>query len=216
MRYKFLPSFARRKGRITNAQKKYLLHLDKFLIHSCQDIQTAAAKFEHISLEIGFGNGEDFFKFTQSQPQTLFIAAEVYDAGIGNLLGKIIESNSQNILIFNKDIRELLDDSHPIIFHEIFIICPDPWPKDRHHKRRLLQNNFFDMLNKRMTAESKLFISTDWDNYADDISGSLKSKNHNFDSRLISSIPSRDLSKFQKRAVTEGRRLHFFEVQKIR
>ena len=216
MRYKFLPSFARRKGRVTNAQKKYLLHLDEFLIHSCQDIQTAAAEYEHISLEIGFGNGEDFFEFTQSQPQTLFIASEVYDSGIGNLLGKILESNSQNILIFNKDIRELLDNLHLIAFHEIFIICPDPWPKDRHHKRRLLQNDFFDMLNKSMTTESKLFISTDWDNYADDISSVLELKDQNLLSKLIPSIPSRNLSKFQKRALSEGRKLHFFEVQKIK
>ena len=71
------------------------------------------------------------------------------------------------------------------------------------------------MLNKRMTAESRLFISTDWDNYADDISGSLKSKNHNFDSRLISSIPSRDLSKFQKANIATEDVVYIFEVQRL-
>ena len=76
--------------------------------------------------------------------------------------------------------------THTLFFHEIFIICPDPGKKIDIINADCFKI-IFDMLNKD-DSRSRLFISTDWDNYADDISGSLKSKNHNFDSRLISAF----------------------------
>lgn len=216
MHTKFLPSFVKRRSRITKKQTKSLESLSKFSVNTIHEIIDLSAHFDKCFLEIGFGNAKNIIFQAINNPRSLFIGSEVYMSGIGTLVSSIKENKIKNIKVFSDDIRFLLDQGPKKVFDSVVIICPDPWPKDRHHKRRLLQNNFFDMLNKRMTAESKLFISTDWDNYADHISGSLKSKNHNFESRLISSIPLRDLSKFQKRAVTEGRHLHFFEVQKIR
>ena len=77
----------------------------------------------------------------------LYIASEVYLAGIGALLGEIISNEINNILITSGDIRLLIDDVKEPIFDDVIVICPDPWPKLKHHKRRMLTNEFFKLMH---------------------------------------------------------------------
>ena len=102
MRYNFLPSFARRKGRITNLQEKNLSFLADYSLDDPNTLNNDLS-FRKIALEIGFGNGEDFFSFAREKNNTLFLASEVYKSGIGNLIGKIRE-HSLEIYIFMKEI----------------------------------------------------------------------------------------------------------------
>ena len=78
-----------------------------------------------------------------------------------------------NIRIFPDDARILLDQAGESIFDEVVILCPHPWPKDRHHKRRLLQPEFIEMLLKFLKWNGRLYISTDWQHYADEIKANL-------------------------------------------
>ena len=98
--------------------------------------------FEKIILEIGFGNGENTAFLAAKNPDALVVASEVYLSGIGSLLNSITQNSLNNIKIYDDDVRELLLKLPNEIFDEIYIICPDPWPKARHHKRRLIKHNF--------------------------------------------------------------------------
>ena len=101
MRYNFLPSFARRKGRITKLQEKNLSFLADYSLDDPNTLNNDPS-FDKIALEIGFGNGEDFFSFAKEKTNTLFLASEVYKSGIGNLIGKIREHSLENIGIIRR------------------------------------------------------------------------------------------------------------------
>ena len=107
-------------------------------------------------------------------PNALIVASEVYLSGIGSLLNNIARNSFTNIKIFDEDVRELLLTLPNKIFDEIYIICPDPWPKARHHKRRLIKQDFLKILVKVLKRDGTVYISTDWENYAESIEEELE------------------------------------------
>jgi len=214
MRLKFLPSFVKRRGRITKKQEENLKNLSNFALEDMNDLQEECTKFSSCCLEIGFGNAENITQQALSNPEVLFIGSEVYMSGIGTLLGNIKESNINNVRIFPDDIRILLDKNSIEIFDAIEIICPDPWPKERHHKRRLINNDFLRMLNNSMKTNAYLFISTDWENYAESIAEILNNSKF-FKSSTKKFLEKERLSKFEKRGEDQGRQIFNFNYQKI-
>ncbi|MDA0755103.1 MAG: tRNA (guanosine(46)-N7)-methyltransferase TrmB [Proteobacteria bacterium] len=213
MRHKFLPSFVQRKGRLTKSQEKNLLNLSSYQISSYSEILKAKTNFKKIILEIGFGNGENIFKFAKNNSEHLYIGSEVYVSGIGQLLGDIISNDLDNVKIITGDIRLILDEIAEPIFDHVVIICPDPWPKLKHHKRRMLNNDFLNLMYRTIKDGGHLFISTDWENYAESIDEAIN-QNKGF-VRLKNSIyKEADLTKFQQRALTEGRKIYPFPLQK--
>jgi tRNA (guanine-N7-)-methyltransferase len=213
MRHKFLPSFVQRKGRITKSQEKNLLSLPDYEISSYLEIQKAKNNFEKVILEIGFGNGENVFKFAKNNRENLYIASEVYMSGIGQLLGDVINNDLNNVKIVTGDIRLLLEDVTKPIFDHVVIICPDPWPKLKHHKRRMLNNDFLDLIHKTIKDDGHLFMSTDWKNYAESIEEAID-QNEGFIALKGSIYKEADLTKFQQRAVREGRKIYPFPLKK--
>ncbi|MDB2492416.1 tRNA (guanosine(46)-N7)-methyltransferase TrmB [Gammaproteobacteria bacterium] len=214
MRHKFLPSFVQRKGRITKSQEKNLLSLPEYEISSYLEIQKAKNNFEKVILEIGFGNGENVFKFAKNNRENLYIASEVYMSGIGQLLGDVINNDLNNVKIVTGDIRLLLEDVTKPIFDHVVIICPDPWPKLKHHKRRMLNNDFLDLIHKTIKDDGHLFMSTDWKNYAESIEEAID-QNEGFIKLKDSIYKEADLTKFQQRAVREGRKIYPFPLKKV-
>jgi len=211
LRYNFLPSFVRRKGRITKLQEKNLNFLKDYLIKDPSTLNDNRS-FDKTALEIGFGNGEDFFSFAKEKNNTLFLASEVYKSGIGNLIGKIREHSLENICIYEGDIRDLIFEEEGFRFDEVYIICPDPWPKDRHHKRRLLSRDFFERIQSCLKPNSFIFLSTDWENYAFKIQDILRDFEDKFSIENVKQIPGRELSKFQKKGIKEGRDIYTFKL----
>jgi tRNA (guanine-N7-)-methyltransferase len=214
MRHKFLPSFVQRKGRITKSQEKNLLSLPEYEISSYLEIQKAKNNFEKVILEIGFGNGENVFKFAKNNRENLYIASEVYMSGIGQLLGDVINNDLNNVKIVTGDIRLLLEDVTKPVFDHVVIICPDPWPKLKHHKRRMLNNDFLDLIHKTIKDDGHLFMSTDWKNYAESIEEAID-QNEGFIKLKDSIYKEADLTKFQQRAVREGRKIYPFPLKKV-
>ena len=214
MRHKFLPSFVQRKGRITKSQEKNLLSLPDYEISSYLEIQKAKNNFEKVILEIGCGNGENVFKFAKNNRENLYIASEVYMSGIGQLLGDVINNDLNNVKIVTGDIRLLLEDVTKPIFDHVVIICPDPWPKLKHHKRRMLNNDFLDLIHKTIKDDGHLFMSTDWKNYAESIEEAID-QNEGFIKLKDSIYKEADLTKFQERAVREGRKIYPFPLKKV-
>jgi len=214
MQLKFLPSFVKRKGRITKKQTHSLSSLSEFSVKSIQEVEDFSKHFDKCYLEIGFGNAENIIFQAINNPSYLFIGSEVYMSGIGTLVSSIKENNINNIKIFSDDIRLLLDQSPKKIFDSVIIICPDPWPKEKHHKRRLINKSFLEMVNDFMKDDSNIYISTDWENYAESIS-ELFVKNKLFKPSSNKSFQKDSLSKFERRGKDEGRELFEFNYKKV-
>ena len=214
MQLKFLPSFVKRKGRITKKQTHSLSSLSEFSVKSIQEVEDFSKHFDKCYLEIGFGNAENIIFQAINNPSYLFIGSEVYMSGIGTLVSSIKENNINNIKIFSDDIRLLLDQSPKKVFDSVIIICPDPWPKEKHHKRRLINKSFLKMVYDFMKDDSNIYISTDWENYAESIS-ELFVKNKLFKPSSNKSFQKDSLSKFERRGKDEGRELFEFNYKKV-
>ena len=214
MQLKFLPSFVKRKGRITKKQTHSLSSLSEFSVKSIQEVEDFSKHFDKCYLEIGFGNAENIIIQAINNPSYLFIGSEVYMSGIGTLVSSIKENNINNIKIFSDDIRLLLDQSRKKVFDSVIIICPDPWPKEKHHKRRLINKSFLEMVHDFMKDDSNIYISTDWENYAESIS-ELFVKNKLFKPSSNKSFQKDSLSKFERRGKDEDRELFEFNYKKV-
>ena len=214
MQLKFLPSFVKRKGRITKKQTQSLTSLSEFSVKTIQEVEDISKQFDKCYLEVGFGNAENIIFQAINNPSYLFIGSEVYMSGIGTLISSIKENNIKNIKIFSDDIRLLLDQSPKKVFDSVIIICPDPWPKEKHHKRRLINKSFLEMVHDFMKNDSNIYISTDWENYAESIS-ELFVKNKLFKPSSNKSFQKDSLSKFERRGKDEGRELFEFNYKKV-
>ncbi|MCB5364919.1 tRNA (guanosine(46)-N7)-methyltransferase TrmB [Pusillimonas sp. CC-YST705] len=118
-------------------------------------------------LEIGFGMGETTAKIALARPEDNFLGVEVFNAGVGSMLQKIEDNGLQNIRIIQHDAVEVLRDMiAPDSLAGVHIYFPDPWPKKRHHKRRLIQAPFIALLASRMKPGAYLHCATDWEHYS--------------------------------------------------
>ena len=174
-----------------------------------------AKSYEKIILEIGFGNGENTSFLASKNPNALIIASEVYLSGIGSLLNSITQNSFDNIKIFDDDVRELLLKIQDEVFDEVYIICPDPWPKARHHKRRLIKHDFLKVLAKVLKKDGTIYISTDWENYAESIQEEIEKTKENFALKKISN-EGMPITRFQQRAINEGRSIHTFLLKVLK
>lgn len=213
MHQKYLPSFAKRNGRITNSQKKNLELFKNFEIKNLKDLKYSLKKYSKCALEIGFGNGENLINQAILNPNTLHIGSEVYKSGIGSLIGAINQKKLSNIKIYQNDVRDLFDSEPEEIFDLIIIICPDPWPKEKHHKRRLINKEFLQMIFNFMKKNSYLHISTDWQNYAESIEEDLRVFKK-FLKTKDSIITRKELTKFERRGISEERKISVFDFKK--
>lgn len=213
MRNKYLSSFVKRRGKITTGQIENLNSISNYEIKKPFDIDAHLLLYSKTILEIGFGNGENIIKLAKENLNNLYIGSEVYLAGIGQLIGNIKKHNLSNIKIINGDVRYFLEEVKQPMFDEIVIICPDPWPKVKHHKRRMINDEFLKLIYPTIKAKGNLYISTDWKNYAESITDVLKNSKIFVNKNLVSNTVSTP-TKFQKKAITEGRKIFSFKVKK--
>lgn len=121
-------------------------------------------------LEIGFGNGDTLISDAMRSPDKNFLGIEVHRPGVGRLLMQIAENELSNVRVICHDAVEVLSDQlAPAALDEVNIFFPDPWPKKRHHKRRLIQPAFLQLLAAIMKPGARLHIATDWQAYAEHI-----------------------------------------------
>jgi tRNA (guanine-N7-)-methyltransferase len=164
-------SFVRRQGKITVGQRKARLDLAaKWVLskpHAPIDFQALFGNQNPVVLEIGFGMGEATATIAQKNPLWNFLGIEVYPAGIGALLQRIETLSLHNIRIIEDDAVTILRQAiAPLSLHAAHIFFPDPWPKKRHHKRRIIQGEFVSLLASRIAPEGYLHCATDWPEYA--------------------------------------------------
>ncbi|MEX0709475.1 MAG: tRNA (guanosine(46)-N7)-methyltransferase TrmB [Woeseia sp.] len=167
-------SFVRRSGRLTPAQQGALEKLwPRFGIDDGDGLIGFDALFGRRAarvLEIGFGNGETLVEQAVAHPEHDFVGIEVHEPGIGHCLLKIGEAGIGNIRLIRNDALDILE--HRIADNalaRINLYFPDPWPKKRHHKRRIVQDMFLELGARKLEPGGSLCIATDWANFADHV-----------------------------------------------
>jgi tRNA (guanine-N7-)-methyltransferase len=171
-------SFVLRQGRFSPGQQRaYDELMPRFGIAFTPqplDLVTAFGREAPKILEIGFGMGETTARIAAENPGNDYLGVEVHTPGIGALLKRIEEQALTNVRIIQHDavevVREMISEGSLAGVHVIF---PDPWPKKRHHKRRLLQPELVAMLASRLTPGGYLHAATDWQEYAEHILATL-------------------------------------------
>lgn len=219
MEKKLIRTFGRVKSRKLSDHKNFLLK-DFLPLYEIKksDFENQNFSTKKICLEIGFGFGDFIFEKAKNNPDALFIGGEPHLNGIVNLLGKLEKDPLQNIKITTSDIRILLENFPKKIFSEIYILFPDPWPKTKHVKRRLITTEFLDeVLSPLAKDNAKLVIASDHDKYKTWILSSLlQSKNFFWTANSKSdwqNFPSDwTKTKYQKKAEIEGRIPNYFEA----
>lgn len=165
-------SFVHRRGHITQGQRLALetLAANWVIPYSEQPIdfaETFGRQNADTVLEIGFGMGETTAQIAQARAQDNFLGVEVFNAGVGALLNRIEQMGLTNIRIIQHDVVEVLREMiAPESLAGAHIYFPDPWPKKRHHKRRLIQAPFVQLLVSRIKPGGYLHCATDWEHYA--------------------------------------------------
>jgi len=170
-RHRPIRSFVLRQGRMTPAQERALGALwPRYGLEPTgapRDFDAVFGRRAPLVLEIGFGNGEALRYAAEHEPQRDFIGIEVHQPGVGRLLNALDAAGLHNVRVYNHDAVEVLQhDIADGTLDEVRIWFPDPWPKKRHHKRRLLQPAFVDLLARKLRSGGLLHLATDWHDYA--------------------------------------------------
>ena len=206
-------SFVTRAGRITPAQQRALVELwPKYgLEFSPQPLQLRAlyARSARCTIEIGFGNGDNLLRLAGAHPERDFLGIEVHRAGIGRLLLALEAQQLRNVRIVCHDAVEVLEAQvPPLSVQEILILFPDPWPKKRHHKRRLLQPPFAALAASRLAAGGQLRLATDWEPYAqhmlETLNASATLENLAADGGFVPRPSEREPTRFERRGERLG------------
>ena len=205
-------SFVRREGRITPGQQRalqecwprYGLEADARL-----DLAQVFGRDAPRTLEIGFGNGASLATMAAQQPQHDFIGIEVHRPGVGHLLQLIEEQGLGNVRVMREDAVQILqhciaDDS----LDRVLLFFPDPWHKKRHHKRRIVQPDFIELLASKIRHGGRLHMATDWEDYAQHMvevmSGSTAFRNCAASGAFVPRPEYRPVTKFEQRGQRLG------------
>ena len=213
---KFLPLFYKKRLRrpLSKKQKKLLkLTLQKFLFKK-KIINNK--KF----LEIGFGYGENLIHLSKNNSDTSIIGCEVYEPGIANLVEKIEIEKLKNIYIYPKNIFSLFDNLEKNSFQKVFILYPDPWPKKKHFKRRLISEILLEKIYEILKKNGLIFISTDSSDYLNIILYTFfLNKNFLWVNKKITNCYKRPKelieSKYERKGIIKSNKKYFLKFKKI-
>ncbi len=164
-------SYVRREGRITPSQQRALERLTPRLVQQVADgpLDPVAlfGRRAPLEVEIGCGNGDALLEMAAARPEHDFIGIEVYRPGVGKLLAGIENAGLANVRVYGEDATEVVRHCLlPGSVARFMIFFPDPWPKKRHHKRRLVDCGFVALLADRLAPGGEFHFATDWADYA--------------------------------------------------
>jgi len=209
-------SFVRRAGRLTPSQQKALDALwPEFGVEYAGQalaLDELFGRHAPVVVEIGFGNGETLVQQAVENPDHDYIGIEVHTPGVGHCLIAARKARVTNLKVIEHDAIAVLETQIPALaVRRINLYFPDPWPKKRHHKRRIIQASFLELCASRLTANGTLHIATDWANYAEhidevfaqsDLFFIAERSEHSGDKPL-----DRPMTKFERRGLRKGHRI---------
>lgn len=207
-------SFCRREGHITAVRKEGLKTLWPHYGLDLQEIgylnwNNVFNRDASRTLEIGFGDGQSLLETAVKHPEQDFIGIDVYRAGTAALLSHIHSQKITNLRLFCDDAVVVLSKKIPDnSLDRVHIFFPDPWPKKRHHKRRLIQSDFVKLVGQKLISNGILHLATDWEDYALHMMSVLSASpdfENTTDIGAFSARPeSRPYTKYERRGLTLG------------
>jgi tRNA (guanine-N7-)-methyltransferase len=217
-------SFVMRGGRITEAQQRALDSLwPRFgLAFGPEPLDLAGifGRAAPLTLEIGFGNGDNLADLAASHPERNYLGVEVHRPGVGRLLLALEERGQTNVRIICHDAVEVLERQVAAqTLDEVLILFPDPWPKKRHHKRRLLQTPFAELVTERLRVGGVLRFATDWEPYAVEalevLNANARLRNLSADGRFVPRPSERNPTRFERRGERLGHGVWDLAFQRV-
>ncbi|HIO91601.1 MAG TPA: tRNA (guanosine(46)-N7)-methyltransferase TrmB [Leucothrix mucor] len=205
-------SFVLRQGRLTRGQEYALEHLWPLygIEKSDQplDFHKLFNRDAPVTLEIGFGNGESLAEMAKAAPEQDFIGIEVHRPGVGRLLHLIKEYELTNLRVMNDDAVEILKQRiSKSSLARLHLFFPDPWHKKKHNKRRIVQNDFVQLIHSLLKTDGVFHLATDWEPYAEHMAEVMESNVHFqslADSPFSEKPDYRPLTKFENRGLKLG------------
>ena len=205
-----LRTFVLRQGRLTQGQQKNLedhwatvgIDVGDSPITPCDYFEQSAP----VWLEIGFGNGESLVKMAAANPDINFLGIEVHLPGVGHVLGDMAAQGVRNVRLIRYDAVEILDKFlAPASIQRVMLFFPDPWPKKRHHKRRMVNEEFTRLMKRVLVPGGVFHTATDWPPYAEHIESVMQECEffHQLDG-AEDIVSARPLTKFEQRGVNLG------------
>jgi tRNA (guanine-N7-)-methyltransferase len=208
-------SFVLRQGRMTAAQERAFEALwPRYGIDwqpgALLDLPAVFGNHRPVVLEIGFGNGESLAEMAAADPGHNWLGVEVHGPGVGHLLLEIERRGLTNLLVVRHDAVELLAQGlGPGVLERVQLFFPDPWPKTRHHKRRILSPSFVGLLSRVIRPGGIFHAATDWEPYAEQMLAALESPGSPFvnlagPGRFAARPAQRPLTRFERRGERLG------------
>ncbi|WP_338053461.1 tRNA (guanosine(46)-N7)-methyltransferase TrmB [Rhabdochromatium marinum] len=208
-------SFVLREGRLTAAQARAYQQL--WPRYGCDwqpeqrlDMVALFGNDRPVVLEIGFGNGEALLHMAASHPERNYLGLEVHRPGVGHLLMELERAGLDNVRVMREDAAALLAHAlPPASLAGVCLFFPDPWPKKRHHKRRIVQPAFIDDLARVLAPGGFLHAATDWAPYADWMLEQLRAAADRFENLspsgdFVARPEERPLTRFERRGARLG------------
>ena len=182
----------------------YGLPADRFLI-----LAEAFGREAPCCAEIGFGAGDALLAMAGASPERDFLGVEVHEPGVGRLLHRVAERGLPNLRVIVGDAAEVLERCLPeCSLRDVYLFFPDPWPKKRHHKRRLVNPAFARLVASRLAPGGRFLLATDWLPYAEHMMAVLEAepalRNLEGRGRYSPRAPERPLTRFERRAAGLG------------
>lgn len=205
-------SFVRRQGRMTSAQASALERFwERYVIAADHaiDLDAVFGRNAPRVLEIGFGMGDALAAMALAHPEMDYLGIEVHRPGVGSLLRLAEQQSLANVRVIIADAVEVLthhmrDDS----FDAVHLFFPDPWPKQRHHKRRIVQPAFVELLRHKLKNGGRLHMATDWEDYARHMLAVMRAApgyvNAASEGEYSPRPPARPLTRFEQRGQRLG------------
>jgi len=206
-------SFVKREGRLTKGQAAAIERLwpsiGLTLENGRLDLATVFGRKAPVTLEIGFGMGHSLVEMASKARERDFIGIEVHEPGVGTCLMAVEESGVDNLRVFHEDAVEVLKQCIPDgSLNCVQIFFPDPWHKKRHHKRRIVQPEFVQLLAQKIESGGIIHLATDWKNYAEHmlevLNGAPDLSNLSASEDYVPRPESRPKTKFERRGEGKG------------
>ena len=206
-------SFVLREGRLTKGQQHALdTYWADYGLHYQPTALTLSDVFSRanpVVLEIGFGMGKSLVQMAKAAPEKDFIGIEVHRPGVGACLSEAVAQQVKNLKVFEHDAVEVLE--HTIADNSldtVQLFFPDPWHKKRHHKRRIVQPEFVQLLRRKLKPGGVFHMATDWENYAEHMLEVMLAAegftNLSADNTYVERPEHRPLTKFEQRGQRLG------------
>jgi len=210
---RLIRSFVRREGRITPAQRRALAELwPRYGLDAGEtplDFARIFGRRAPVVLEIGFGDGEALAATAAAHPENDYVGVEVYRPGVGALLRRLAAQNLANVRVVAADAKDVMATRVPDgSLAAVHLFFPDPWPKKRHHKRRLVQPDFAALVAVKLAPGGYFHAATDWSDYAAHMAAVLAQAPGMVEDVTRAVLLARPLTRFERGGRRLGHAMH--------